>query len=93
METTVTERSTVIANVAKIDPRAARMLEAWDEGYKWAMNLKAGDEFLGSMGEAKKRGLDEDCASMFSSGGYSALKRIDIYIKWDTNILTKVEHF
>ena len=46
---------------------------AFVEGCEWAENLKAGDTFRGSYGEAKHRGMDEDHARFFSAGGQVGL--------------------
>ncbi len=79
-----------IIEIAKVDPRAAGMMQAWLDGEEWANSLEAGSVFRGSMGEAKHRGLDEDCASMFCSAAYNLIKNWGIYCPMDSFILTRV---
>jgi hypothetical protein len=45
----------------------------WSDGWDWAYDLKRGDVFRGSYGEARSRGLEGRDATMFHVGASSGL--------------------
>lgn len=65
---------------------------AFVHGCEWAAALKPGDIFRGSYGEAKHRGLDEDHARYFSTGGQVELtgKRI-VLTCHDSDIIHSID--
>ena len=66
---------------------------AFVQGIAWAINLKAGDNFRGSYGEAIYRGLDETHAKFFSAGALVELAHRAIYLENDNgNIIHSIEN-
>jgi len=63
--------------------------DAIRQGRKWALGLKAGDLFLGTMGEAKARGLTGDSAKAFHVAAYVNLPSY-IACAGDSNRIAKV---
>jgi hypothetical protein len=68
--------------IIQTHPQAAEAtawMAAYQAGVEYAENLKVGDVFRGSHGEADHRGMNDDERSMFGSGAYSRIKNMGIW--------------
>lgn len=76
----------------KLTDADRRHFAMFNEGRAWASNLKPGDIFRGSYGEADHRGLTEWDARFFSAGAQAELATMVIYVaNDDSNTIHSIE--
>ena len=74
--------------------QAQAWMTAYQAGARWATDLKIGDEFRGSYGEAAHRGLTGEERSMFGAGAASVMRKptFSVWVRNDDFVITDIHH-